>query len=261
MEPESNQRSMDCNHLLRGHPVALWILDYGLFRVHANARVIGICGFLIRTSAGELVLIDTGFPAKYARNAKTAAVEDGVNAFGTVLQCGPNNLPSAQLELTGSSLDEIDLMIQTHTHVDHIGGLAACPQAPILMARSERALPRPLYWGDVQPMGWPARDYVLIDQDTEIAPGLQVLSVPGHTPGQLAVVLNLPETGPVLLTSDAISRPDEIAEGFEGAWDATLAQASCDRLVALATAQSAFVIYGHCPEQWSILKKAPDHYG
>ncbi len=246
--------------LLRGHPVALWVLDYGLFRVHANRRVIGICGFLIRTSAGEEVLIDTGFPAKYARDAAAATVEDGLDAFGTVLRCGAENMPAAQLEMAGTSPDAIDLVIQTHTHIDHVGGLGDCPHAPILMARAERALERPLYWGAARPMDWPDRDYVLIDGDAEIGPGLRVLAVPGHTPGQLAVMLTLPETGPVLLTSDAISRPDEMTEGFDGAWNAALAAGSYARLLALAAETDAWIIYGHDPEQWPNLKKSPWPY-
>ncbi|MDU9003314.1 N-acyl homoserine lactonase family protein [Sedimentitalea todarodis] len=257
MEPENLNQPMAREHLLLGHPVALWILDYGLFRVNANRRVIGICGFLIRTSAGEQLLVDTGFPAKYVRDAVAATAEDGLEVFGTVLHCGPENLPAAQLKLAGTSLDQIDLMIQTHTHIDHVGGLDACPQAPIVMARAERRLPKPLYWGAAQPMDWPARDYVLIETDTEIAPGLQILLVPGHTPGQLAVLLRLPETGSVLLTSDAISRPEEMAGGFAGAWDASLAHANGERLMTLATQQDAVVIYGHCPTQWPVLKKSP----
>ena len=47
---------------LSGHPVSLAVLNFGLFTVHSNGRIIGIPGFLVETSAGEKVLIDTGFP-------------------------------------------------------------------------------------------------------------------------------------------------------------------------------------------------------
>ena len=40
--------------LLKGHPVSLAVLDYGLFRVNSNGRVIGICGYLVRTSADAI---------------------------------------------------------------------------------------------------------------------------------------------------------------------------------------------------------------
>ncbi|MEY3684375.1 MAG: hypothetical protein RLZZ394_206, partial [Actinomycetota bacterium] len=55
-------------HLLKGRPISLSVLDFGLFQVHANGRIIGIPGALIETDAGERVLIDSGFPQKYADN-------------------------------------------------------------------------------------------------------------------------------------------------------------------------------------------------
>ena len=47
---------MTSQHILRGRPTRLAVLDYGLFKVHANGRVIGICGYLVETDAGERVL-------------------------------------------------------------------------------------------------------------------------------------------------------------------------------------------------------------
>jgi N-acyl homoserine lactone hydrolase len=64
----------------------------------------------------------------------------------------------------------------------------------------------------------------------------------------------------VLWTSDAISRPAEIDERFDTAPDPETAIASAERLMALAEARGAFVIYGHCPDQWPSLRKAPDVY-
>ena len=245
---------------LKGHPVSLHILDFGLFRVHENARVIGISGFLIQTSADERILVDTGFPAKYADDPARATMEDHLDQFGEVLHCDRSNTPDAQLALAGVSLSDITLMVQTHTHIDHIGGLHLCPQVPILIAHAERALPRPLYWGSVQPLTWPERDYIRLEADTTLGPCFDILLVPGHAPGQLAMVIELPETGPVLLTSDAISRPSELVTGFSGSWDETLAAHHAARLDKIAKARNATVIYGHCPEQWKILKKAPLSY-
>jgi N-acyl homoserine lactone hydrolase len=99
----------------------------------------------------------------------------------------------------------------------------------------------------------------VLDGDREIGPDFTVLQAPGHAPGQLAILLDLPKTGAVLLTSDAISRPAEIEEGFEGSRPAR-ARASAARLMDLARARDAFVIWGHCPEQWPTLRKAPDAY-
>lgn len=243
-----------------GHPNSLTVLDYGLFRVHANGRIIGICGFLIRTDADEAILIDTGFPAKYAYDIATSSVEDKLGDFGEVLECTPDNLPEAQLAKCGLMPGDIDLLILTHSHIDHVGCIADFPKAPIVLSRPEYDSARPLYWGNVRPMDWPAREYRVIDGDTRIGPGLQLMLTPGHAPGQMSLLVELPGTGPLLLTSDAISRPEEIAEGFAGAPDPEAARDSAARLMALAEERGAFIIYGHWPEQWSTLRKAPEAY-
>ena len=251
---------MQTHSLLKGKPLRLAVLDYGLFQVHANGRVIGICGFVVQTDAGETVLIDTGFPPKYAQDAQKATLEDGLESFGRVLSVTPDNMPRAQLALLGIEPRDITLMIQSHTHIDHVGHMDAFAHAPILIAQAERALPRPLYWSGKQAMEWPQAEYVTLQADTTFGDGFEVLLCPGHAPGQLAFLLDLPNTGPVLLTSDAISRPSEIDEGFEGSWDVPQARHHGARLMALAEARDAFVIYGHCPEQWQNLKKAPQWY-
>jgi N-acyl homoserine lactone hydrolase len=87
-----------------------------------------------------------------------------------------------------------------------------------------------------------------------------VLLTPGHAPGQLSLLVELPRTGTVILTGDAISRPAEIDEGFDTAPDPATALRSARRLMRLASERDAFVIYGHGPEQWPTLRKAPAFY-
>jgi N-acyl homoserine lactone hydrolase len=246
--------------LLTGKPVSLAVLDYGLFKVHANGRVIGICGFVVQTDAGEAVLIDSGFPAKYAEDAVAATREDDLGGFGEVLSLGPENLAPAQLGLLGLASSDLTVMIQSHTHIDHVGFLGGFPGVPIVISAAERAPPRPLYWKGAPPMDWPEAAYHEVTADCRLGPGFEILLCPGHAPGQLAFLIDLPETGPVLLTSDAISRPEEIDEGFAGSWDEELARHHGARLMTLAEARGAFVIYGHSPAQWPKLRKAPALY-
>ena len=109
-------------------------------------------------------------------------------------------------------------------------------------------------------MDWPDRDYLRVTEDFDLAPGFQVLLCPGHAPGQLAFMVKLADTGWVLLTSDAISRPAEIDEGFVGSWDVALAIHHGARLIRLAAERHALVIFGHSPQQWPDLRKAPEWF-
>jgi N-acyl homoserine lactone hydrolase len=246
--------------MIAGQAARLFVLDYGLFRVHETGRVIGICGFLVQTDAGGNVLIDTGFPPKYAADAAAAAAEDRLTDFGAVLACGPEHRPAAQLARCGLTPGDIDLLVITHGHIDHVGGIGEFPGVPIVIGAAERALPRPSYWGGVRPMDWPEAEYVTLTEDREICAGLSLLLVPGHAPGQLAALVHLPVTGAALLTGDAVSRPAEIAEGFAGAEEPAAARASAARLMALAAEARAVVIWGHDPAQWPVQRKAPEFY-
>ncbi len=248
---------MESNTFVKGKPVRLFVLDYGLFKVHTNGRIIGICGYLIQTDHDENILIDTGFPKKYYDDIERSAAEDNLGEFGEIIALNQDNRPEKQLALAGVRPDEITHFVTSHTHIDHIGGLADFPQAPLFIAAAERQLDRPLYWRGAQPMTWPKREYVELNDDVQFGPDFSIMHVPGHAPGQLAFLVRLPETGAVLLTSDAISRPEEIDERFATASDPKHALESANRLMELANRESALVIYGHSPEQWGELNKAP----
>lgn len=109
--------------------------------------------------------------------------------------------------IANSLLDNIDKVILTHLHPDHAGGLFSedkkChfANSEIIVHQAEWD-----YWSRDYKMGSsPVFDYTVLEQvnplkdqyltlfdrpELEIIPGINLIHIPGHTPGQLAVHLN-----------------------------------------------------------------------
>lgn len=157
-------------------------LDADLARVFLKEPVeTSVNAFLVNTGA-RLVLIDTGI--------------------------GPSGPPSAgrllaNLRAAGYRPEEVDDILITHMHGDHIGGLsrngqAVFPNATVHAARAEAE-----YWlSEARMNAAPAarrgafrgamaalKPYVdamrfeTFDDDVEVVPGIRAVAAPGHTPG------------------------------------------------------------------------------
>lgn len=117
------------------------------------------------------------------------------------------------LQRHGLNPEDIDLIINTHLHWDHVYGALEIPHPPIWVQRAEmRYAAAPLardaraYEAD---LGAPALKALWerlhpLDGDTTIMPGVRVISTPGHTPGSQAVLVTL-ATGVHALAGDTIN--------------------------------------------------------
>ena len=104
----------------------------------------------------------------------------------------------------------------------------------------------------------------LVDGDTELLPGLDLIDTSGHVPGHQSVLVRLPKTGAVLLTIDAVpfaagftrDKPDDGSDP-----DAAAIRTSTNKLLDLVEReQVGLVIFGHEHEQWAGLNKLPEYY-
>lgn len=243
--------------LARHRLTRLTVLDFGLFDVGPGLRLIGIPGFLLETDLGARILFDTGFPPDYVTQPEATAARDGLERFGRFTDFGPANTAEGQLALLGLGPADISHVILSHGHIDHVGSLPLFAHTEVIMTAVERRDPKPCYFFDIRPMDWPDARYRLIEGEVELCQGVRLIPTPGHTAGHLSALLTLPEGRRVLLAADAINRISEADEGFADAKDPALAMASYGRLMDLAQATGAEVIYGHEPSQWAGLPKAP----
>jgi N-acyl homoserine lactone hydrolase len=174
-----------------------------------------------------------------------------------------------QLAALGLTPRDIRYLVCTHFDQDHCGGHDAFPDAELIVQRRHDEVARAgtnprfermrAHWDHL------GLRYRLVDGDTTLLPGIELIESSGHVPGHQSVLVRLPQTGPVLLAIDAVTQAAQFdADARElGSHDMDLAsvRASMRRLVELARREGvALVVFGHDAEQWPMLKKAPDYY-
>jgi glyoxylase-like metal-dependent hydrolase (beta-lactamase superfamily II) len=180
------------NYEVYGEPDAPFTVDYYLWVVRSSTTT---------------VLVDTGFARGPAEARGRTVLIDPADAYRRL----------------GVDTHRPHPVVVTHAHYDHIGNLGLFPASPVVISGTELdfwATPlasKPLIGHFTE-----AGELAVLTQAAcqgrirrfsgthEVAPGVVVTEVGGHTPGQCMVTVPTSE-GVVLLASDAVHFAEELA--------------------------------------------------
>ncbi|WP_224402511.1 N-acyl homoserine lactonase family protein [Pseudonocardia sp. ICBG1034] len=169
--------------------------------------------------------------------------------------------PHVLLGEVGVDPAEVDTVVLTHLHYDHTGTVARYPNARFVLQRDEldywtgpwaKRLTREQWLCSAVDLGFLTDPSTtgrvdLVDGDVELAPGLSVHRVGGHTAG-MQIVRVATAAGPVVLASDAAHFAEniELDRAFPIVNSVPHAHAAFDRALELADSPY-LVVPGHDP--------------
>jgi len=221
-------------------------------------------GLLIRVG-GRVALVDAGLGAEAARQ------------FGE-----PAGRLMDSLTASGITADQIDLVIISHAHLDHIGGLTVpadggrvpvfararhyfwqaewdfwtseqgLAQVPAELAEAARTHLPPLHQAGL---------VELVSQETEVLPGVRLLPAPGHTPGHMVVALTSGSDGALYLGDAVLDEANFAHPGWVSAyeWNPSMAVATRTALIDKAIAENRLLIAFHLAAR-GYAERAGGHY-
>lgn len=194
------------------------------------------------------ILVDTGFsPRAATQRGRQILVEPG----------------EAYRQL-GIDTEEPVTLVVTHCHYDHAGNLSLFPDAQVVLSAAEQD-----FWSSELSNRFLIGYYVESEDlaalrraheegrvrtfsgTTEVAPGIELIEVGGHTPGQCMVKVSTRD-GPVLLTSDAVHFRRELNEDmpFAAVTDLPALYQGLDHVRRmLESGEVVRVVTGHDPQE------------
>jgi N-acyl homoserine lactone hydrolase len=226
-----------------------------------------IYAFAIEHPEGVIV-VDTGETAHASQPGYFPGWHPGVRAFREWVE--PDQEIGPQLEGLGISPGDIRWLVMTHLHTDHAGGLHHFPDTEILVTRTELEFASGLggrLRGYVANTHWPAwlRPTLLELEREPLGPFPQSLPltdagdvtlvpVPGHTPGQIGVLVDEGDQT-VFLAGDSSYTQDLMLRGkVDGVgFDDGAERLTHERIRAFAAANPTVYLVAHDPETGSRL--------
>ncbi len=164
-----------------------------------------VCHVLLVETDGGLVLVDAGFGLD---DVADPARRVGPSRHTLRAALDADETAARQVERLGFRRDDVTHIVLTHLDVDHVGGISDFPNAQVHVTAAEalgamrspswreKMRCRPAQWAhgpkvvEHDPEGETWRGFPAAKQLDGIAPGLVLISMPGHSRGHAAVAVD-----------------------------------------------------------------------
>lgn len=218
---------------------------------------------LVDTPDGTL-LWDTSCPPDWEEHWAPT----GLQEFFPYDAAGEDEYLHSRLAQLGLEPGDIDYVVLSHLHFDHAGNadLFKNTNATLVCSDKEKEFAFGFdgaFQGAHLKADYEDLEFETISGDTEFLPGVTFLQTPGHTPGCMSMRVDLPDTGTMIFTSDAVYMgesygppvvPAAIVHNLEQFY------ASVEKLRGIAEETDAQLVFGHDAAQIYQLRRAPEGY-
>jgi N-acyl homoserine lactone hydrolase len=176
---------------IRALPLSSMELDKAvlMYRFHYGQKVQVPNVMWYIEGAEKNILVDTAADAKLAtefRGLPAKEIMSFEEALGSV----------------GLKPNDVDIVVQTHLQWDHCANTQKCKNAKVLVHEIELRFayaPHPILAPTYKKSLLKGINFVLVKGYQEIAPGIELIPTPGHTPGNMSVAVNT-EKGKAIIT-------------------------------------------------------------
>lgn len=189
-------------------PLATSILDIDLstftYRHNLGKMVKSPIFMWYIEGADKHILVDTGCDAEYAQQHRPFPAQE-VQSFEDALST------------LGLEPVDIDVVIATHLQWDHIRN--RCPNAKVVVQEEELKFafaPHPILAPTYHKDLLKDLHFVPVKGHHEVAPGIELIPAPGHTPGCQAVSINTSQGKAVITGFCAVNANFEVPEETKG---------------------------------------------
>jgi 4-pyridoxolactonase len=241
----------------------LWLLDSGsiviehtqlMWNVPGEQARIPVYSVLVEHDDG-LFLFDTGIDLDHMNR---------VLPFELPEQTDEQTIP-AQLAACGFEVDDVTTLVNSHLHIDHVGGNKHFVATPNLLHAKELAQARnhePFEFFGYSDHSWDyeGAQFVPVTGDFELAKGLWLYETPGHTVGHYSLLVE--GERPLLFAFDVAYTAAALEKGIQPGFhnDPVAGVRSIRRVKGLAEEHGAEIFFSHDMDAWRGYKHAPEFY-